>query len=267
MMPTISIITATYNGGQFLEEAIRSVIEHDYPNIEYIIIDGGSIDNTVEIVKRYRQNIAYFVSEPDRGISDAFNKGIKAATGEIVGIVSADDQLLPGALQAVAAFYERSGCPDVVHGNVIYLDVATGRKSLSRPDATLRTALYGQPVKHGAVFVRKAAYEKHGVFDLRYKCAMDYDLILRMIVAGASFAYLNQALAVLRNGGVNVRLRSLTRTESRDISVRHGCPAWKAAAYYYRKVMKDWGKVWLGRLHLQLLAEAYRRRRGTNSPI
>jgi len=267
MSPRISIVTVTLNGAEHLDQAMQSVISQEYSDLEYILVDGGSTDGTLDIIEQYRKSISHFISEPDRGISDAFNKGIRIAGGEIIGIVSADDYLLPGALKAVAEEYARHGWPDVVHGNCISLNPATGLRFLSRPDSSLKSAFFGQPLKHGSTFVSKAAYQKHGMFDLSYRAAMDYDLILRLIVNGARFAYVNRELAVIRDGGINVRLRSLTRRESREISIRHGCPHWKAEVYMWWKIIKDNAKVWLTRLHLHQVVSVYRRKIGKNVPI
>ena len=105
-LPRISIVTITYNSAATLEETIRSVTMQDYPALEYVIIDGGSTDGTLDIVQKYKDQIQVVVSEPDKGISDAFNKGVSRATGEIIGIINSDDILLPGALQEVAAAYD-----------------------------------------------------------------------------------------------------------------------------------------------------------------
>ena len=106
--PKISIITVCYNSEKYLEETIQSVLRQNYQNVEYIIIDGGSTDNTVSIIDKYRQYITYFVSEPDNGISDAFNKGIRVATGDVIGIINSDDLLEEGALERVAQEYAPS---------------------------------------------------------------------------------------------------------------------------------------------------------------
>src|SRR5512134_129792 len=100
--PKISIVTPSFNQGKYLERTIRSVIEQDYPNLEYIIIDGGSTDESVEIIRKYEKHLAYWVSEPDRGQSHAINKGFDRATGEIFGWLNSDDWYVPGALKAVA---------------------------------------------------------------------------------------------------------------------------------------------------------------------
>ncbi len=265
--PSVSIITATCNSAVHLEETIQSIRRQRYRAQQYVVIDGGSSDGTLEVCSRHRDIIDYLVSEPDQGISDAFNKGVSACTSDIVGIVSSDDYLLPGALGAVAKCYLENGRPDVMHGNCIYLDPVSGRTSLSRPDPTLRSAFTGQPVKHGATFVAREAYLKYGVFDLRYRAAMDYDLILRFITKGARFAYIDQALAVIRSGGTCFRLRSLTRRESRDISVRNGYPRWRADAVLAQKVVKDVAKQYIDTSILRGLGASYRRHVGRNVPI
>ena len=114
-LPVISIITITYNGEKHIEQTIQSVLGQTYPNIQYIIIDGGSTDQTLSIIKKYEQKLYYWVSEKDKGISDAFNKGIAKATGEIVGIINADDWYEPAALEQVAA---RMGDADVCFGDL-----------------------------------------------------------------------------------------------------------------------------------------------------
>ena len=118
--PKISIITVTLNSERTLEETIKSILSQDYPNIEYLVIDGGSIDGTLEIIDKYASQISYTISEKDKGISDAFNKGIKRATGEIVGIINSDDLLLPGALFKLAECYDKN--VDVYRGNVVVYD-------------------------------------------------------------------------------------------------------------------------------------------------
>ena len=120
MQPKISIVTITYNSENTVEETIKSVISQGYPNLEYVIIDGASTDGTLDVVSKYSDRIAKIVSEPDKGISDAFNKGIKHATGEIIGIINSDDILLPGALQAVADAYEEG--VGVYRGNIFIWD-------------------------------------------------------------------------------------------------------------------------------------------------
>ena len=124
MFPRITIVTITFNSAATLEETIRSVTMQDYPALEYVIIDGGSSDGTLDIVQKYRERIQIVVSEPDKGISDAFNKGIARATGEIIGIINSDDILLPGALRELAEAYDPQ--VDVYSGLILFWNEGYG---------------------------------------------------------------------------------------------------------------------------------------------
>src|SRR5690349_11081866 len=115
--PLVSIITIVYNGEKHLEQTIQSVLSQTYSNIEYIIIDGGSVDNSISIIKKYNNRLAYWISEKDSGISDAFNKGIAKARGEIIGLINADDWYETDAVEKVVALI---GNHDVAYGNVMY---------------------------------------------------------------------------------------------------------------------------------------------------
>ena len=215
----ISIITITYNSEKTLEDTIKSVITQDYENLEYIIIDGGSKDKTLEIVGKYQEYISYFVSEPDKGICDAFNKGIAAATGEIIGIINSDDLLYPGALSEVARAYH-SG-----------IDIIYGKGKRLFPDGRMEDYLprelsflkYGMALVHPSTFVTKSAYMKYGVFDLRYKGCMDRELLLRMKTQGAKFTYVDAYLSIYRMGGFsdNNYLKVVVK-ERNEISIQYG---------------------------------------------
>ena len=115
--PVISIVTVCFNSARTLEETMKSVLGQNYPALDYVVIDGGSTDGTLDIIDRYKDRLGYFKSEPDRGISDAFNKGIMNAKGDIICIINSDDILLPGALRAVAEHYDEN--VDVFRCNVI----------------------------------------------------------------------------------------------------------------------------------------------------
>lgn len=200
MNPKISIITITYNSEKTLEETIQSVISQGYDNLEYLIIDGGSTDHTLDIVNKYREHISYLVSEPDKGISDAFNKGIAAATGEIVGIINSDDLLLPGALNTLSENYDAS--VEVYRGNIIIWDSEKNLKFKSIPSMVFKPELKGVVINHQATFVTKKAYEKYGVFKVNYRYMMDQDLLIRFYTQGAKFKYIDSEMAVSRCGGV-----------------------------------------------------------------
>lgn len=201
MNPKISIITITYNSEKTLEETIKSVVSQNYDNFEYLIIDGGSTDKTLDIVNRYREHISFVLSESDRGISDAFNKGVKNATGEIVGIINSDDLLLPNALSNIAKAYESD--VDVYRGNTIAWDDVNGTKIKDVPRMEFRVnSLITGNVCHQSTFVSKAAYLNYGLFREELRYMMDVDLLIRLYEGGAKFKYINKDLAVSRMGGV-----------------------------------------------------------------
>lgn len=215
----ISIITITYNSEKTVEDTIKSVISQKYDDFEYIIIDGGSTDNTIEIVKKYRDKIAYFVSESDRGICDAFNKGIAVATGDIIGIINSDDLLYHDALTKVAEAY----CTgiDIIYGKGkrLYSD---GRMEDYLP-RNLAFLKYGMALVHPSTFVTKDAYTKYGVFDLKYKGCMDRELLLRMKSQGAVFKYVDEYLSIYRMGGFSdSNYLAVVARERDEISIKYG---------------------------------------------
>ncbi len=182
----VSIVTPSYQQAGFLEETIRSVLEQDHPAIEYVVVDGGSTDGSVEIVRRYADRLAWWVSEPDRGQTHAIRKGWERARGSVLAYLNADDVLLPGAVsRAVAALAADPGAV-MAYGHCDLLDEATGR---TRPmDAgpvglaalLARRALIPQP----ATFVRADAVRDVGGPDERLRYAMDFDLWLRLLLRG-----------------------------------------------------------------------------------
>lgn len=197
--PRISVITITYNSAATIEETIRSVTMQDYPDLEYVIIDGGSTDGTLDVVQKYKDRIQVVVSEPDKGISDAFNKGVDRATGEIIGIINSDDILLPGALQEVAKNYDPQ--VDVYSGMILFWNEETNETFPSYPDVAFDTLKLQYNVAHPARFVRKDAYQRFGLYrvDLRYM--MDIELLCRFYKQGAKFLLIEKSLAKFRMGG------------------------------------------------------------------
>ena len=201
MNPKISIITVCYNSETHVEEAIKSVIEQIYENKEYIVIDGGSKDGTLSIIEKYRDKIDYYVSEPDKGISDAFNKGIKAATGDVIGIINSDDKLEKGALQEIANAYEND--VDMYRGICYTWNDQTGYLFEEIPTLYWPAVPISIGAAHPATFVSKKAYERLGVFDIDLRYAMDTDLFRRFSKAKAKVKYVDKPLAYFRLGGVS----------------------------------------------------------------
>ena len=159
--PKISIITVCYNSEAHLEEAMLSIINQSYANKEYIVIDGGSKDNTLAIIDKYRDKIDYFVSEPDKGISDAFNKGIKAATGDIIGIINSDDFMMPDALQKVAEQYEEG--VDLYRGYTLVWNEVRNTKKYMYPNHHFAIPPCRAMICHESSFITPGLYQRAGL--------------------------------------------------------------------------------------------------------
>ncbi|MDO4161361.1 MAG: glycosyltransferase family 2 protein, partial [Prevotellaceae bacterium] len=185
----ISIITISFNSENTIEETIRSVIDQDYDNVEYIIIDGKSTDNTLNIINKYREHIDVLVSEKDRGISDAFNKGISHATGDMICLINSDDYLLPGSLSKVAEEYD--GKSDIYSGNVLLWNPDNGFRCREIPSVKFPIMPFFCHVAHQGMFATKECYRKYGTYDINIRFPMDLDFLIRAYNNGAKFHYMN----------------------------------------------------------------------------
>src|SRR5579872_4506056 len=195
--PLVSIITIVYNGERHIADAIRSVQRQTYPRIQYIVVDGGSTDNTLGIVEKFGDVVTDLITERDDGISDAFNKGLARAKGEIIGIINADDWYEDGAVDKAVKAMENA---DVVYGDLLYWKDEQP-DFISEGDHRLLTR--EMTVNHPTVFVRKSCYDRFGGFDKRYRYAMDYDLLLRLSVNGCRFNHIAEVVANMRWGGLS----------------------------------------------------------------
>lgn len=204
-IPIVSIITPVLNGSKFIEQAITSVTNQKYCNIEYIIVDGGSTDGTIDIIKKYESRVTKWISEPDEGISDAFNKGINLSKGELIGIVNSDDWLEPDAIEKVVNKYLENSC-DVICGAVRFWENEK-EVIVSLPD--VNNLIRETSVHHAAVFIKRSVYEKYGQYDTSYSYAMDYELMLRYKMAGLKFCTMNSIIS-------NRRLEGLSYTHRRQ---------------------------------------------------
>lgn len=216
--PKISIITITYNSEKYLDRAIQSVASQNYPNLQYIIVDGGSRDKTVDIIKKNKGSIDRWISEPDKGISDAFNKGIDMADGEIIGIINSDDGLEPGALYELANSYEPD--IDVYRGKVVLWKEDSGTRVEEIPSMKITTSGMSK-ISHQSTFIRKSAYEKYGKYNIGYKYAMDYDLLLRYYRNGAKFKYVDKTLAFYSLGGLTFNSNNKARLNELSEIISH----------------------------------------------
>jgi glycosyltransferase involved in cell wall biosynthesis len=178
--PKITVITPSFNQGQYIEETILSVINQDYPNLEYIIIDGGSTDNTVEVIKKYQDKIHYWVSEKDSGQSNAINKGLRKATGEIINWINSDDQLRPGALSVIAKHFTDKPDVAIVHGRIEYFGETTNYYSANLPVKDIATRYVSHIcMPQPASFFHRKLIDEQGILDESLHFSMDTDLFLR----------------------------------------------------------------------------------------
>lgn len=201
--PIVTIITVVLNGEKYLEQTFKSIFNQSYSNIEYIVIDGGSKDNTIDIIEKYTNQIDFWQSEPDKGLYFAMNKGIGLAKGELIGILNADDYYTEDAVNLVVEDYLKTNA-DVFHGDMLLL---TDNESVKmKPDFS---KMMQQPsVFHPTCFVKKVVYDKIGSFDTKYKISADYDFLLRCIKHKFIFNYIPEVLCHFRPGGMSASCAS-----------------------------------------------------------
>jgi GT2 family glycosyltransferase len=184
-MTLVSIITPSYNQAAYLEQTILSVLNQDYPRIEYIVVDGASTDGSVEIIKKYESKLAYWVSEKDRGQADAINKGFARATGEIIAWLNSDDYYLPGAVNAAVKVFEERSDVVLVYGNMLAVD-EHGKtfNTLNYKPLTLEDLLCFQIIGQPAVFMRRSALQKTNGLDLTFHFLLDHLLWIQIAQHG-----------------------------------------------------------------------------------
>lgn len=199
VQPLVTVITVCLNSEAFLETAILSVINQSYKSIEYIIIDGGSSDRSLDIIQSYSDFIALFISEPDKGVYDAFNKGIALANGELIGILNSDDWYHPNAVEYMVRAAIRYPDADIFHGDVLVVD-ALGRHTIKQ--GAHHDLLNEWGIRHPTVFVRRSVYDKYR-FDIRFKVSADYDLMLRLQQSGKNFLYISRPITYFRPTGIS----------------------------------------------------------------
>jgi len=227
------------NGGPAFERAVDSVLAQTFEPIDYIIIDGGSTDGTVDVIKRHADQLAYWISEPDRGISHAFNKGVAAARGDYVGIVNADDWLELDQIEKVVSALEGQRA-DFIYGDLAYHDPEGALLHIIRGDpdyASVITSLM-PALNHPTMLARRSLFDLIGNFDERYRIAMDYDWVLRVHLAGRFGAYTPDVLGHMTLDGVSDRRFVEGLGEVRRIAMHHGQASVKAWPLFVFRVIK-----------------------------
>lgn len=221
MKPKVSIITVCYNSEKTIEDTLQSVINQNYDNIEYIVIDGISTDNTLSIINKYKNQITTIVCEKDKGIYDAINKGIGIATGDIITNLNSDDFYIDNNVIAdVVATFEKEKT-DTLYGDLYYVDAVDTNKIVRYwKSKAYKEGLFlkGWMPPHPTFFVKKEVYQKHGLFDLQFKSAADYEIMLRFIHRfKTSIAYLPRVVVKMRVGGVsNASLSNRIKANKED---------------------------------------------------
>ena len=203
----ISIITVVWNNKATIKDAIDSVLSQTHKDIEYIIIDGASSDGTIEIVKSYGDKITKFVSEPDKGLYDAMNKGISLCSGDVVGILNSDDFYIDEfVISKVVKEFEDKKC-DSVYADLVFVKPENLDKTVRYYDSSHFTPskfAYGWMPAHPTFFVKKETYDKYGVFRTDLKIGSDFDILARFLYTEKiSYSYMKEVLVKMRTGGVS----------------------------------------------------------------
>lgn len=204
--PLVTIITATFNSAKTIRDTLEAVASQDYPHIEHIIVDGLSSDDTLQIVSEY-PHVRKVISEKDKGIYDAMNKGLAAATGDIVGLLNSDDFYVSGNVIRKVVEHMTAEKTQALYGDLVYVHPDHTHKVLRTWIAGIwqrRKFLYGWMPPHPTFFVRREVYERLGKFNIELKSAADYELMLRFLYKAAiSVSYLPEVMVKMRSGGMS----------------------------------------------------------------
>lgn len=237
--PLVSIITVVLNGERYLEHTINSVLGQSYDNIEYIIIDGGSTDGTLDIIRKYDSSIEYWISRPDSGISEAFNFGIKNSSGVIIGIINSDDWYEPDAVEKVTQAFKISNS-DLICGAVQFWQ---NNEKIIFSLSDVEKIKKETSIHHSTVFIKKNIYESFGSFDVSYKYAMDYEFLLRLKMNEVKFYSIDDVIANRRLEGISYKNRIHALRETKLARMNYFSKANVIANYIYVRI-----KDYLGRL-------------------
>ncbi len=231
----ISIVTVVLNAADVIAETVRSVLDQHDPELEYWIIDGGSTDGTLEQLAPFREQLAGVISEPDHGIYEAMNKGIRRCTGEVIGLLNAGDRYLPGALALVRRTFQEQGLVRTIFwGDVQYEFQGRVRGFRSRK------VKLGAFAPHPSMFVPRQVYREIGLYDESLRLLGDYDFMYRAVnVEHLRVLYVPELVAFYREGGLSDRRRHDCLREELQVKLRYGQPRWWATLLYLLKRLKN----------------------------
>ncbi|HVZ71720.1 MAG TPA: glycosyltransferase family 2 protein [Polyangia bacterium] len=234
-LPRISVVTPSFNQAAYLEATLRSVLDQRYPNLEYIVIDGGSTDGSVDIIRRYADRLSFWVSERDAGQSDAIAKGLRRATGDIVAWLNSDDLYEPGALDLVARTFRDAPDVDFVYGSHRVIDAAGTFLRTYTPPTLLHKYYFafGQWIPQESSFWRRSLYERAGGLEIGRAFAMDFSLFTRMWSLGR-FRRIDAVLGSFRihPESKTSQLGEVRDREAREIRRANGIPHFDSRRLY-----------------------------------
>ena len=243
--PKISVITPSYNQAKYLEATIRSVLDQGYPNLEYIIIDGGSTDGSVEIIKRYSSQLTYWVSEPDRGQSHAINKGLQLATGDWVGWQNSDDIYYPRAFKLLAQMVSASPSSDLIIGDINLIDVnGHAMRDMRYVRPTYESLLAeGMVLTNQAAFWKRDLHESLGWLDESLHYGFDFEWFLRILAATERTKHIPRLIGALRYHDDTKTSQHQSRfvEEYEAILAGRKMPEWKKRLYRLRRLILTLG--------------------------
>ena len=207
--PLISIITVVFNGAATIEQTIQSVLHQTYRNIEYIIIDGGSTDGTLKIIKKYEKKIAFWKSEPDKGLYDAMNKGIAIASGELIGMINSDDWYEPNAVDLVVNAFISYPEKRIFHGDMYVVNKTNDKRLYKHNPSTFKFKYYGATFNHPTFFVTQQEYKEHH-YNKDLKSQADIQFTMEAFLKDKSkFFYINSAISNFRLDGKSGNMKRI----------------------------------------------------------
>jgi len=238
----VSIVTIVFNGEREVEQTIKSVVLQNYSPVEYIIIDGNSTDNTINIVNKYKSKIDTIVSEPDDGIYDAINKGITLCKGDLIGLIHAGDSYAPGAIKNVVdAFIETNA--DVIYGNMFSREITNVGTITKHHVADHSKLKNNMSIFHPSTFIKRQCYLNHGLYNTKYILAADYDYLLKLFLLGKHYYHINKPIANFLQGGLSGSNFPLSVKDNFNIR-RQNLNYLYAMKYFMYQIVKHYYYYW-----------------------
>ncbi len=220
-IPLVSIITVVYNGEQHLRQTIESVINQTYKNAEYIIIDGGSTDGTVNLIKEYSNHISHWISEPDKGLYDAMNKGIKIASGELIGMINSDDWYELDAIEVIVDAYLKHTDKDIFHADRYDIDQQGYQKIRKFNPSKYKLMYYDMTYNHPSMFVTRREYLKH-LYNTELEVISDYQFTLEAFLDNPNkFHYIEKPIVSYRLDGISAQISLINSSKEFFLAKRN----------------------------------------------